>query len=102
MWVLTDNGTQFEGTKFARCCTDFGINHQASSVAHHQMNGQVKRANTLILERMKRRMFHDLEAKERNWHKGLSLVLWTLGTNVNRATRDTLFHLVYEADVVLP
>jgi hypothetical protein len=51
---------------------------------------------------MKRRMFHDLEAKERNWHKGLSLVLWMLGTNVNRATRDTPFHLVYGADVVLP
>jgi transposase InsO family protein len=29
-WVLTDNGTQFKGTKFARCCADFGIHHQAS------------------------------------------------------------------------
>jgi transposase InsO family protein len=23
--VLTDNGTQFKGVKFVRCCTDFGI-----------------------------------------------------------------------------
>jgi hypothetical protein len=47
-------------------------------------------------------MFHDLEARGRNWHKELSLVLWALQTNVNRATRDIPFNLVYEADVVLP
>jgi hypothetical protein len=29
-------------------------------------------------------------------------VLWALCTNVNRATRDTLFHLVYGADAVVP
>jgi hypothetical protein len=29
-------------------------------------------------------------------------VLWALRTNVNRATRDTPFHFVYGADVVLP
>jgi hypothetical protein len=47
-------------------------------------------------------MFHDLEARGRNWHKELSLVLWALQTNVNRATRDIPFNLVYEADLVLP
>jgi hypothetical protein len=29
-------------------------------------------------------------------------VLWALRTNVNRATRDTPFNLVYGADAVLP
>jgi transposase InsO family protein len=33
-WVLTNNGTQFKGAKFARCCTNFGIRHQASSAVH--------------------------------------------------------------------
>jgi hypothetical protein len=47
-------------------------------------------------------MFHDLEARGRNWHKELPSVFWVLRTNVNRATRDTIFNLVYEADVVLP
>jgi hypothetical protein len=37
--VLTDNGTQFKGAKFARCCADFGIQHQPSSAAHLQTNG---------------------------------------------------------------
>jgi transposase InsO family protein len=48
-WVLTDNGTQLKGAKFARCYADFGINHQASLVAYPQTNGQVERANGLIL-----------------------------------------------------
>jgi hypothetical protein len=51
---------------------------------------------------MKTRMFHDLEAKGRNWHKELPLVLWALHTNINRATRDKPFHLIYGMDVVLP
>jgi transposase InsO family protein len=38
--VLTDNGTQFKGSKFVRCCAYFGIQHQSSSVAHPHMNGK--------------------------------------------------------------
>jgi hypothetical protein len=51
---------------------------------------------------MKTRMFHDLEARGKNWHKELPSVLWALRTNVNRATRDTPFNLVYGVEVVLP
>jgi hypothetical protein len=51
---------------------------------------------------MKTIMFHDLEARGRNWHKELLSVLQALWTNVNRATRDTPFNLVYRADAVLP
>jgi hypothetical protein len=50
---------------------------------------------------MKTRMFHDLKARGRNWHKELPSVLWALRTNINRATRDTHFNLVYGADAVL-
>jgi hypothetical protein len=51
---------------------------------------------------MKTRMIHDLEAKRKNWYKELPSVLWALRTNINKATRDTLFHLVYGAYAVLP
>jgi transposase InsO family protein len=37
--VLMDNGTQFKGVKFLRCCADFRIHHQPSSAAHSQTNG---------------------------------------------------------------
>jgi hypothetical protein len=51
---------------------------------------------------MKIRMFHDLEARGKNWHKELHSVLWALRTHVNRTTRDTPFNLVYGVDAVLP
>jgi hypothetical protein len=66
------------------------------------MNGQVERANRLILQGMKTRMFSDLEAKGKNWHKELPSMLWALRTNINKATKDTPFHLVYGAYAVLP
>jgi hypothetical protein len=47
-------------------------------------------------------MFHDLEVRGRNWHKDLPSVLWSLRTNVIRATRHTPFNLAYRADAVLP
>jgi hypothetical protein len=50
---------------------------------------------------MKTRMFQDLEAKGKNWHKELPSVLWALQTNVSRATRATPFSLVYIAEAVL-
>jgi hypothetical protein len=33
-WVLIDNGTQFKGAKFVRCCANFDIEHQVSSTVH--------------------------------------------------------------------
>jgi hypothetical protein len=47
-------------------------------------------------------MFQDLEAKDKNWHKELPSILWALWTNINRATRNTPFSLVYGAKSVLP
>jgi hypothetical protein len=81
---------------------NFGIHHQSSLAAHPKMNGQVERVNELILQGMKTRMFYDLEARGRNWHKELSSVLCVLRTNVNRAIRDTSFNLVYGAEAVPP
>jgi transposase InsO family protein len=98
---LTDNGTQFKGAKFSKCCANFGIDHQPSSAAHPQTNGQVERTNGLLLQGMKIRMLQDLEARGRNWHKKLPSVLWALRTNINRAIRDTSFNLVYRAEAVL-
>jgi transposase InsO family protein len=82
-WVLKHNGTQFKGAKSTRCCADFDISHEASSALHPQMNDQFERENELILQRMKTMMFHDLEAKGKNWHKEVPSVLWALQTNVN-------------------
>jgi hypothetical protein len=76
--------------------------YPSSSLTHPQKNGQVKRANRLIMQGMKTRIFHDLETRSRNLHKELTSVLCDLRTNINRATRGTHFNLVYGANAVLP
>jgi hypothetical protein len=48
------------------------------------------------------RMLQDLEAKGKNWHNELPSVLWALRTNINGATRDTPFSLVYGVEALLP
>jgi hypothetical protein len=47
-------------------------------------------------------MFHDLEARDRNWYKELSSMVWALRTNVNWATSDTPFNVIYGAEAVIP
>ena len=47
--IITDNGTQFTGKKFLAFCDSYHIRVVWSAVAHPQTNGQVERANGMIL-----------------------------------------------------
>ena len=48
--IISDNGTQFKSTQFGEFCQEYGIKHFRSSVMHPQTNGQVERANGIILQ----------------------------------------------------
>jgi transposase InsO family protein len=58
--IITDNGTQFTGKNFLEFCDDYHISVDWASVAHPQMNGQVERANSMILQGLKPRIFNRL------------------------------------------
>jgi transposase InsO family protein len=47
--IITDNGTQFTGRKFLDFCEDHHIRVDWAAVAHPMTNGQVERANDMIL-----------------------------------------------------
>jgi hypothetical protein len=47
--IITDNGTQFTGKKFLDFCEDHHIRVDWAVVAHPMTNGQVERANDMIL-----------------------------------------------------
>jgi transposase InsO family protein len=47
--IITDNGSQFTGTKFLEFCDKFHIRVDWAVVAHPQTNGQVECANGMIL-----------------------------------------------------
>jgi hypothetical protein len=66
------------------------------------MNGQVERANGMILQGLKPRIYNDLNKFSRRWMKELPSVVWSLRTMPSRATGFTPFFLVYGAEAILP
>jgi transposase InsO family protein len=100
--IITDNGSQFTGRKFLEFCDKFCIHVDWAAVAHPLTNGQVERANSMILQGLKPRIFDRLNKFGRKWLQELPAVVWSLRTTPSRATRFTPFFLVYGAEAVLP
>jgi hypothetical protein len=73
-----------------------------AAVAHPMTNGQVERANGMILQGLKPRIYNDLNKFDRRWMKELPSVVWSLRTTPSRATGFTPFFLVYGAKAILP
>ena len=69
---------------------------------HPQSNGQVERANGLILSGVKPRLVEPLIRSPGSWLDELPAVLWSLRTTPNRSTGFTPFFLVYGAEAVIP
>jgi transposase InsO family protein len=100
--IITDNDTQFIGRKFLDFCEDHHIGVDWAAVAHPMTNGQVERANGMILQGLKPRIYNDLNKFGRRWMKELPSVVWSLRTTPSRATGFTPFFLVYGAEAILP
>jgi transposase InsO family protein len=100
--IITDNDTQFTGKKFLHFCEDHHIHVDWAAVAHPMTNGQVERANGMILQGLKPRIYNDLNKFDKRWMKELPSVVWSLRTTPSRATGFSPFFLVYGAEAVLP
>jgi hypothetical protein len=84
--IITDNSTQF-----LDFCEDQHIRVDWAAVAHPMMNGQVERANGMIVQGLKPRIYNDLNKFGRRWMKELPSVVWSLRTTPSRATGFTPF-----------
>jgi transposase InsO family protein len=100
--IITDNSTQFTGKKFLNFCDDNHIRVDWSAVAHPKTNGQVKRANSMILQGLKPRIFKRLDKFRARWVAELPSVLWSLRTTPSRAVGFTAFFMVHGSEVALP
>jgi transposase InsO family protein len=100
--IITDNGSQFTGRKFLKFCDKFHIRVDWAAVTHPQTNGQVERANGMILQGLKPRIFDRLNKSGRRWLQELPAVVWSLINTPSRATGFTPFFFVYGATAVLP
>ena len=71
-------------------------------MAHPKTNGQVERANGMILQGLKPRIFNRLIKFGKRWLKELPAVVWSLRTSRSRATGFTPFFMVYGSEAILP
>jgi len=76
--IITDLGTQFTGTTFSDFYDDRGIVIKYVSVAHPQANCQVKRANGMIIDALKKRLYTENDRALGLWMKELPAVVWGL------------------------
>ena len=55
--IITDHGTNFTGKKFLDFCDGYSIRIDWALAGHLWTNGQVKRANGMVLQGLKPRIF---------------------------------------------
>jgi hypothetical protein len=73
--IIMDNSTQFTGKKFLDFCGNHHICVLWSAVAHPKTNGQVERANVMVLQCLKPRIFDKLNKHDKRWAAELPSVL---------------------------
>jgi hypothetical protein len=100
--IITDNGTQFTRKKFLDFCEDHHIRVDWAAVAQPMKSGQVERANGMILQGLKPRIYNDLNKFGKRWMKELPQVVWSLRMTPSRATGFSPFFLVYGVEAILP
>jgi transposase InsO family protein len=101
--IITDLGSNFTSSEFFDFCKQRSIQIKYASVAHPRSNGQVERANGMILEALRKKVFDKNEKFAGKWIRELSYVIWSLRTQPSRALHgNTPFFMVYGSEAVLP
>jgi IS30 family transposase len=84
--IITDLGSNFNNHQFWEYCENSGINVWYVSVAHPWANGQVERANGMVLDALKKQLHDAANTKEGKWIKELPNALWGLLTQPTKPT----------------
>ena len=100
--IITDNGTNFTGKEFLEFCDDHHIRVDWAAVAHPRTNGQIERANGMVLQGLEPRIFNRLKKFTGRWVTELPAVLWSLRTTPSCATGFTPLFMVYGSGAILP
>jgi transposase InsO family protein len=77
--IITDLGSNFNNHQFWEYCENSGIDVRYISVAHPRANGQVERANGMVLDALKKRLHDTANSKGGKWIKELPNALWGYG-----------------------
>jgi hypothetical protein len=100
--ITIDLGSNFNNYQFWEYCENSGIDVRYVSVAHPQANGQVERANRMVLDALKKRLHDVANTKKGKWIKELPDELWGLRTQPTKPTGQSPYFLVYGSEAILP
>jgi transposase InsO family protein len=78
--IITDLGSNFTSSEFFDFCEQWSIQIKYASVAHPRANSQVERANGMILEALRKKVFDKNEKFAGKWIRELPYVVWSLRT----------------------
>jgi hypothetical protein len=76
--IITDLGTQFTDSTFWNFCDERSIVVKYVLVVHPRANGQVERANSMILDALKKILYNKNKKMPSRWLKELLAVVWGL------------------------
>jgi transposase InsO family protein len=83
--IITDLGSNFTSSEFFDFYEQKSIQIKYASVAHPRANGQVERANRMILEALRKKVFDKNEKFAGKWIRELPyVVLEPVGTMLRR------------------
>jgi IS30 family transposase len=85
--IITDLGKALTSSAFRDFCQVNTIDVNYSSVTHPWCNGQVERANGMVLQDLKDRIYDDASNYATHWLAELPHVIWGPRTQVSSATR---------------
>jgi hypothetical protein len=100
--IITDLGSNFNNHQFWEYYENSGIDVRYVSVAHPRANGQVKRANGMVLDALKKRLHDAANTKGGKWIKELPNALSGLRTQPTKPTVQLTYFLVYGSEAILP
>lgn len=100
--IITDLGSTFTGSEFWDFCDDFSIKVKYVSVAHPRANGQVERTNGMILDPLRKSLYHDDDTHPGRWLKELPAVIWGLRTQPSRNTGVSPYFMIFGSETMLP
>jgi hypothetical protein len=100
--IIIDLGSNFNNHQFWEYCENSEIDVRYISVAHPRANGQVERANGMILDALKKRLHDAANTKGSKWIKELPNALWGLRTQPSKPTGQSPYFLVYGSEAILP
>jgi hypothetical protein len=97
--IITDLGSNFH-------LHQFGDFYERSIIKVKYVlvraNGQVERANGMILDGLKKRFYDENSKKGGKWINDILSVVWGLRTQPSKAIGQTPFFLIYRSEAILP